>query len=371
MIITMSFLAYEMYYKLLSICLFIALIFANCVDNESVPIKLIQSTSTFSLNITDIDNTLKWKLSNSSSGRQFSFYNFHSNEIQFYNLDQEKIEKAVKIQNEGPNKASVNEYLILDSSVYCFDAPWIRELNYKGELLHTMELKHPIEDKFLYEASSVFFDGIADHSTQKIYPLMSHDGDGLKDEIEIATVNVIDKSIDYYSIPGLPDYYEKLESLRSHWMVYSMFAPYITLIKDEIFLSFPLNGDIYIYNNDQWIRKDLNSKFYSKNNHVLIFADVNKKSIGPMIYGNPHFGPLYYDEFREMYVRISWLPKENDKRKAVMSLYDCELNLLHEFVLDKTIDPRRLAILEDGIYLKEFALSENELRFRVFSVESD
>lgn len=339
------------------------------MSGTAVRSEIKSTRETYSIEANDLSNTLNWKFANWDGKEVFVYYDRQLHQIVMYNADFSNLESKIQLQFEGPDKVDLSGFVVLDSTIVCIGPNEINEVNIKGEVVARMRLLDDMAGDVSYvEPSLFFFEGITDHRPANLYPFIKH---SLSDSIDVLALSLKDlvTNISYdLVLEELPGYYKELANLKRQLVIYRHFLPYISVVDDLLYVSFPLSGEVCFKNfmgELDWsclkvktrtnIRKELNLSFS---------YDVN--SLRKITEGNSHYGPVHYDVYRDRFVRVSWLPKLDDRHRAILSVYNTDFELVEEIELPKEVVPKRLSIRPDGLYFKEIVVREDELSFRVF-----
>ena len=116
---------------------------------------------------------MQWRITGTNNEKLFSYFDFRANSIQFYALYDEKFEREIRFESEGPNKVSVTDYIIGDSSVFVIDPPRVSEVNFRGDVLERIDYSQLIGDDILLETSNFMFDHVPNHGDQNVYPILN------------------------------------------------------------------------------------------------------------------------------------------------------------------------------------------------------
>lgn len=328
-------------------------------------------------------------------GKEYlTFQNEKEPEILFYDIQNQKLHKKLKLEVEGNNGVGTflgyyikNMDEIYLSSLYF---PVIVKINNKGEITQKINLQEHIKAPITASQSMSFcyrpFFFINDkiYIPQSINPKSNNNNDFITKSPLILTFDTLSKEIETstFTFPNIikpEDYFTNTLGVEFNYSC--------CFDKKNIIYSFGSDENIYITSNNN----NLESKKVIKSQYIKditpplhrpidIQEGIRKMSEIPL-YGN-----LIHDPYRNVYYRIAYPKTEIDKKENGAEIWqfgrklfsiiilDHQFNIIGETLLPEyTYISTLMFIREDGLYIcdshyKNPNFEENTLSFRRFEL---
>jgi|AntRauMFilla1563_2_1112583.scaffolds.fasta_scaffold05636_3 hypothetical protein len=364
----------------------VLMMFASCREKDSAEkaiSKNILENLTLSIDTVMID--AKGKLfdmrrgfseSSISADRKFVFlYNSHSSQIQQINLDKLVWEKDFDFEVEGPNGISD----LVFSARYLGDEQFLITSYGKLGIFDTSGKK--IKELSISSLPITSDLDELDYSiilSQDQKSLFSLPGTKFSAPRKLAKINLKNFEIEKLSIPEL----DWISELKVVYMGGYSYQEYLSLyeVNSQVLISSPSSSAFYRYDqsSDSLIFHSFEHGLSPIANTVQLKGQVEsieeyEEEMG-RLNGGIFFGPLIWDEKRQLYFRFSRLPIEMENSFSIPSskiflyAYDRDFKLIGESLLP-TINTRlTYPFFKDG-KLWSYVNVEDELGFAVFTFD--
>ncbi len=357
--------------------LILFILIVSCVSATTSDRKFSESSMSINIKANDLSNTLDWKIVKWNGRKVFTYYDYNLHQILFYDTDNYELLNSIQLQHEGPDQVRINSFVLMDSLVACIGQKNVYYVDQYGKVIGKLKfsdidhISGIAENMDLIKPNSFFFDGISDQFPSHMYPFVGYSSDDQSGELITAYANLVSRQIEYFRLPQVPSYHEKLNYLKKYLVLYKNFVPYLSFIDDKIYISFPLSGELCscVYENCEEWECYLPNSILNQHFNLNLSYNNDIESLKRMTEGNPHFGSLHYDRYRNKFIRVSWLPKTDEHHRSIISVYSENLDLEFEQEIPKGVVPKRLSIQEEGLFFKERAEEEDQLAFRIFSYQ--
>lgn len=305
----------------------------------------------------------------------FAFINEYDNSITINNFKTCKLIKKIYFNKEGPNGVGkIQNFYIKDSLIYIH--------NHGEQTIYITDFYATIRDKISIDLSSYIADGI---NVPAILPDPIRPLNSIKDELILcgftieregetkentpSTVlyNLKNKTIRFTN--GFPELYHK-----GNWGINPTyrFISYTINNKNEMVISYPADGYIYINNLSNEIRKyyagiengeDGLKPITKKRNTRISFEEEDRHYMNNIVYGG-----IFYDKNENIYYRIVTLPTKMDKKKK-SNMYNKRIQII---VLDNKFNIIGRYNIKENIYISGYSFLSNEgLHIKTNSSDDD
>lgn len=316
-----------------------------------------------------------------------SYLNRNLNEIQFYDIEEKKLIKRIKIETEGPN--SVGK--VKGFRAVSLDSVFI--LPSAQTTLFIVDGGGKVLEKFDFSRVGNYSSSYS-YSWSAVYNLVEFDGEkiNLSQDLQ-GHILKLSKS-DLNATPLWITYDMKRQQVEKSKVTYPShlleegpkeFRMSRVKVDEKYVCSFTTDHNLFIVNSDGNQVREVSGKSQYFNEIPALPADLNMNSYLNNYYRSPRYGSLVYDSYREIYYRFAYPGAEIDpdnmeryKEPVQFSIiiFDKDLRKLGETMLPKnTYLMNNFFIGKEGLYLSknhpynEADFDEDFLTFEIFNVE--
>ena len=305
-------------------------------------------------------------------------YNHLRHTLDFFDLDNQKVERSQSLVSDGPNGLGQIQSLYWhnEDSIFMYERGKLHIVSSKGKKVETYDLYEIYGNLNLGEpVCNFYFKLNYSKETKEVYFFMVNPSVELQDKSDLNLITSL--SIENKTVKILPikhsDHFKNLNG-QVGFITYLGFSGFL---EDKMIYNFQYESPIYSYSPvDSKIDQ---SRIHEEKKINELLTQEDSEVFDRHAIENPHFLSPVPDPWKNLIYRFTWGAPDPSlvdngftEKSSSISVFDSELNLIQEFSLPSyTYQINNWFVNENGLYLnvahpKNETVSEDFLVFDLF-----
>jgi len=328
-----------------------------------------------------------------NSYQEFSIYKTGSNKmvgynnlrhtLDFFDLDEQKVEKSQTLDSDGPNGLGKIESLYWhnEDSIFMYERGKLHIVSSKGEKVDTFDLYEIYGNLNLGEpVCNFYFKLNYVKETKEVYFFMVNQTVELKEKSNLSLITSL--AVENKEVKLLPiKHTEHFENLNGHvgFIAYLGFSGFLN---EKMIYNFQYESPLYAYS----LIGDVidQSRIHEEKKISELLTQEDSEVFDRHAIENPHFLSPVPDPWKNLIYRFTWGAPDPSlgengftEKSSAISVFNSELSLIQEFSLPSyTYQINNWFVNENGLYLnvahpKNETVSEGFLVFDRFQFKAN
>lgn len=310
-------------------------------------------------------------------------YNYLRHTLDFFDLDEQKVERLQTLASDGPNALGQIESLYWhnEDSIFMYERGKLHIISSKGEKVDSFDLYEIYGNLNLGEpVCNFYFTLNYVKETKEVFFFMINPTVDFKEKSDLSLVTSL--SIENKTVKILPiKHSNHFKNLNGH-VGFISYLGFSGFLKEKMIYNFQYESPIYAYSPVDG--KIDQSRIYEEKKINELLTQDDSEIFDRHAIENPHFLSPAPDPWKNLIYRFTWGAADPSlvdngftEKSFSISVFDSELNLIQEFSLPSyTYQINNWFVNENGIYLnvahpKNETVSEDFLVFDVFKFKEN